>query len=463
MNRVLKTGLLGLLLLPVLAQGQEIGLIRLAPERPKHQRDAAVWGGVEEGRFRSADMALFQWSAGARVSGVRHRKHASRTGSLSFGQTTGKDMSSSMFLDPGYYPLDFLETGRGWKSRQDVRLEGGYVHDLGDAWAAGLQVSAQAMHVAKKQAVSHSSLGLDLQMEPTVTYVMDDEMGIAVAGILRMRTEWLRLPETDDASAVFLDQGMRYGSGFSAGNSPFGVLEPSFGASAILYSPEVTVGVKDVWKRGQAGDRFRYPGSTVSVFAERTLEGFGVDHVYGVSYRRMRDQLREDTPSGDQPFTSLSDRVNRALELKYGIRLHHGAVRSVGLVLEGSRWVERCAVPLPDLTKRNLGSATLSASFSRGAFDLDVDVLAGGGLWRDKGRSRDERTDTDYRRTENWLRQMDYQMVPRIGAGGALTFRVPSVQGLYLRLDGRWRRALRLTLMGGHNRETGTFTVGYKF
>ena len=58
---------------------------------------------------------------------------------------------------------------------------------------------------------------------------------------------------------------------------------------------------------------------------------------------------------------------------------------------------------------------------------------------------------------------MDYQMVPRVGAGGILTWRIAAVKGLYLQLDGRWNRALRLTKMGGYNREIGNLTVGYKF
>jgi len=34
---------------------------------------------------------------------------------------------------------------------------------------------------------------------------------------------------------------------------------------------------------------------------------------------------------------------------------------------------------------------------------------------------------------------------------------------LYLQLDGQWNRSLRLTKMGGYNREIGNLTVGYKF
>ena len=150
------------------------------------------------------------------------------------------------------------------------------------------------------------------------------------------------------------------------------------------------------------------------------------------------------------------------MELKYEVRFLHGAVRRLGLTLDGHRHVDRYLSPISDLVKRNLGMATLNTSFSFGAFDLDLNALAGG-LWRNRGRSKDEPTDMPYRRTEDWLRLMDYYMATRVGVGGALTYHFSSPKGLYVRLDGSWLHALRKTSVGGQNREIGNLTVGYDF
>ena len=110
------------------------------------------------------------------------------------------------------------------------------------------------------------------------------------------------------------------------------------------------------------------------------------------------------------------------MELKYGTRFLHGAVKRLGIALEGRRWVERSMTPFSDMTKRNMGTATLSGSFSLGAIDLDLEALVGGGLWRDRGRSLNEVTDMPYRQTEDWLRLMDYFMARRRGRNPDLPF-----------------------------------------
>lgn len=464
MKNYFKTGLFALLFFPLLAQGQEIGLIRLDPDRPDSQGEAALWGGVEQGRFRSVDMPLFQWSAGARAAGVRHGKNTSWKGSLSIEQKTGMEMASSMFLEPGYFPVDLLEFTPGTKSRETGRLEAGFLTDLGYEWAAGIKGSVQAAYSGKRTDLRHSAFGLSIRLEPTVTYVMDDNMGLASSYVFRLRTEQVHAKKTgEDTPSLFLDKGMRYGEFVDAAGA-FPVMELSHGFSELFYSEEFTAGLEWLWKRGQAGaagfGKFKFPGSTVSVFVEQSFLADNTDHRYRISYGRERDQLRAIDADGS---TALSDRLSRRFGLRYEARFLHGAVKGVGIDLDGRRWVERSALSGGDQTKRNLGSATLFSSFSFGPVDLKVEALAGGGLWRDRGRSRSEVEDTDYRQTDNWLKQMDYQMVPRIGAGGVLTWRIAAVKGLFLQLDGQWNRALRLTKMGGYNREIGNLTVGYKF
>ena len=61
------TGMALCLLIPGLLRGQEIGLLRVNPDSLVSQREAAIWGGFEEGRFKPVHGALTQWSAGAGV------------------------------------------------------------------------------------------------------------------------------------------------------------------------------------------------------------------------------------------------------------------------------------------------------------------------------------------------------------------------------------------------------------
>ena len=450
------------LLFPAFLNAQEVGLLRLKPERPEKEGAVAVWGGVEQGWFRPTYEGTLQWSAGARASGVRHGEKTSWMGAVSLEQKTGYGMLSSMLLEPGYFPVDLLEFTPGTNSREIGRLEGGFVSDLGYECAVGLKASLQAGYVGKRTDLRHSAFGMDLRVEPTVTYVMDDDMGFAAAYVFRLKTERIQM-RGDGESAAFLDRGLRYGS-YVDGTGAFPIQEMTNGFAGRFYSEEVSAGLEWLWKRGQADasiGRFRFPGSSVSVFYEQAFQAERADHVVRLSYQRDRDQLRES--QSDSGYGAVSDRLGRTAELKYEARFLHGAVRRFGIALEGHRQVDRAVSPLWDQVKRNLGTATLYTSFSFGAFELDLEALAGGGLWRDRGRSGSETTDMPNRRTEDWLRLMDYSMAPRMGAGGALTYRVSGPKGLFFRIDGHWLHALRATATGGQNRGITNLTVGYDF
>jgi hypothetical protein len=466
MRLTFNVSLLGLLL-PVLLNGQEVGLLRKDPDHRVSKIQAAVWGGAEQGWFRPSYAPVFEWSAGARAKGVRHGKNTTWMGLVSFEQKTGYNMLSSMFLEPGYFPVDLLEFTPGTKSRETGRLEAGFLTDLGYEWAAGLKASFQAAYAGKPTNLRHTTFGMDLQVEPTVTYVMDDDMGLASSYVFRLRTESLKAqPSVADGDLpLFLDMGMRYGT-FQDGAGVFPVQEMSHGFSERFYSEDVSAGLKWMWKRGQARSssfgNFRFPGSSVSVFYEQTFQADKTDHWIRLAYQRERDQLRQAS-TGGSGFTALSDRLGRVVELKYEARFLHGAVKSLGVALEGRRHVDRAAVSSWDQTKRNLGTATLSSAFAFGGFDMKLDAFAGGGLWRDRGRSRSETEDTPDRRTTDWLQIMDYQIAPRVGAGGSLAYHFSRGRGLFVQVDGLWCHALRMAASGGQDRFGGTLTIGYDF
>lgn len=449
------------LLLPILLQSQELGGLRMNPDTRESKGEAALWGGVEQGWFRPTYAPTLGWSTGARGNIVRHGANTSWEGAVSFEQKTGYNMLSSLFLEPGYFPVDLLEFTSGTKSRETGRLEAGFLTDLGYEWAAGVKGTVQAAYAGKKTTLSHTAFGLDLQVEPTLSYVMDDDMVLASTYVFRFRTESVSAQQAD--AGLFLDKGMRYGA-FLESAGTFPVQEMSHGLSELFFSEDINAGLKWTWKRGKAGSagfgNFHYPGSAVSVFYEQTFQADKADHALRIAYERQRDQLRDGVSDADG-ITSLSDRLGRRVELRYEVRFLQGAVRSLGLTLDGQRYEDRSFTPFQDLTKRNLGTATLSAAFAFGALDLRIDAFTGGGIWRDFGRYRDEREDMPYRCTTDWNWLMDYSLAPRAGAGGNLTYRFP--RHLFVELDGQWFHALRVTETGGQNRGFGTLTIGFKF
>ena len=464
MKATIKACLVGLLC-PVFANGQEIGLLRIDPDNREPLTHIAAWGGFEDGRFRPTHEAISQWNAGAEVRRVGQRPHTTWTGTLSFEQKMGKYTMSSLLLDPLHYPMDILDLSRGTKSQQDLRLVGGFLSDIDDIWAAGLKGSARAELASKRKGIPYRNVGVEAELEPVATYLIDDDIGFVATYRGRLRTESIRpsAPGEDDGN-LFLDKGMRYVDNLAPG-SAFSLLELSHGFSGTFHSPEESWGLDMLWKRGLAkgnGGEYRFPGSTLHAFFDYVLDTDKMSHLFGVSYRRDRDQLR--LVGADGGFSSLSDRVVRNGGLKYGIQFHKGTVKSVSLVLDINRRTDR-AYPSPSFSDNSVrydGTGTVLTSLSVGIFDLDLSMMAGGGSWNDSGRS-DDAAQAPERLTNDWLAQLEFLRVPQIGLGGALTAHIPSVDGLFLRLDTNWRRALKVYRLPGKNRELITLTVGYDY
>ena len=456
------------LLYPLLAHGQEIGLLRIDPDNRDPLTHVAVWGGFEDGRYRPMHEAQSQWKAGAEARRVGQRPHTTWVGAISFEQKMGKYTQSSLLLDPVHYPLDVVDLTRGTKSQQDLRLEGGFLSDINDIWAAGLKGSVRAEHAAKRKEIPYGNFGLQAELEPVLSYLIDDNVGFVASYRGCLRTENASVKAAGEgvaANSLFLDEGQRYGAFLPSGNaSAWSILEFAHGFKTLFRSPEESWGVDMLWKRGQVtgnDNRYRYPGSTVHAFFEYVQLAESTSHRFGVSYQRDRDQLRLITSEG--AFSSLSDRVDRKLDLKYGILFHEGAFKKVVLALDGNQVTER-AMPganVFDKAVRYGATATALASLSAGVFDLDVDMLAGGGKWKDRGLV--DPPETAVRLTDDWLRQMEFLMAPKIGLGGTLTARIPAVDGLYCKLHFHWDRALRATYLPGKNREAVTLTIGYDY
>ena len=435
------------------AYGQETGLLRLTAGNKEPLTQVSVWGGVEDGRLKPAYAAQTLWKAGAEGKLSRFGKKSSWTGLVSLEQTMGKHYGASLFLEPEYFPMDLWDSSIGTASRQTGRLELGYLGDLSDIWAAGFKASFKAMNESKRMESPHSAFGMEARLEPTLTFESDDDACIVSTYHVQLRTERVKADQE-----VFFDKGMRYGA-FEPVNQ-FPVQELSHGFFESYHSPIFSLGFGISWKRGRAGEQYRFPGSTLKGFFERMLEGFEVDKTYRISYQRERDQLREILPEGD--IHSFSDRAERKLALQFGFVPHEGALKNIAVEVEGCHWFAREMMYYYDSIKQFGGTAKLLSSLSFGNVDLDTDLSAGMGWWQDSGRTYESEEDPS-RMTDVWLRTMDYRMVPRMGVGGTPTWHAAYVKGLFFQVDARWLRAFKDTNLGGKNRALATLTIGYDF
>lgn len=459
------------LLCPALAHGQETGLLRIDPENRDPQTHVAVWGGYENGRFRPVHKAISEWNAGAEARRVAQRPHTTLTGTVSFEQSMGQHLVTSLLLDPYHYPMDILDFSHGTTSQQDVRLEGSFLTDLSDILSAGLKGAVKAQHVSQIKGTPFGNFGVSAELEPVLTYVIDDNVGFVASYQGKLRMENVNAKSASEEGGLdgfFLDEGMGYGAYYGLGsNGTFSIMEFAHGFHTLFSSTEESWGVDMLWTRGSANgneDQYRFPGSTLHLFFDYVLAAENLSHVFGVSYRRDRDQLRLLEAGG--AFTSLSDRLVRNAGLKYGLRFQEGAFKGVSLVLDGNQRTNR-ALPAPGVwDKATLfdGSATLLASLSAGIIDLDASMMVGGGRWKDMGlASSAEIPEGTSRVRENWLQQMEFYKASQIGLGGTVTCRIPAVDGLSVRFHTYWHRGLQVYFLTGKNRSAFMLTLAYDY
>ena len=458
------------LLCPLLAHGQETGLLRIDPDNREPLTHVAVWGGYENGRFRPYQKAISEWNAGAEALRVAQRPHTTLTGAISFEQSMGKHHITSLLLDPYHYPMDILDLGRGTVSRQDLRLEGGFLTDLNDILQAGLKGAVRGQHASQRNGVPFGTFGVSAELEPVLTYVIDDNVGFVASyrGEMRMENVDAKAAgEEGGLDGLFLNQGMGYGTYHGLGSSGvFSIMEFTHGFNTHFHSPEESWGVDMHWKRGRAAgndNQYRFPGSTLHLFFDYVFAADNLSQVSGFSYRRDRDQLRLLETGGT--FTSLSDRNVRNLALKYGLRFQEGLFRSVSLVLDGNQRTSR-ALATPDAVDKAIlydGSATLLASLTAGIIDVDASAMVGGGRWNGRGLVDTDPSLETTRITANWLQEMEIHKSPQIGLGGTVTCRIPAVDGLSVRFHTYWHRGFQVFYLSGKNRSVFQLTLAYDY
>ena len=487
-----KACILSLLLAPLALQGQDIVKLRQGPVASGGRGGARVYGGYEAGGYHPAFAPSSLWKAGASAQGTRHGSLTSFTGSFSFEQIEGKDQFTSVFLEPGYFPVDVVEFTPGDKTRQTYRMNGGFATNPFGDLVFGVKADYTAANYAKRKDIRHTTYGMDLQVEPTIGFATEEGQSGSVAYIFRKRTETIDAEQvgaaTDQSYFAFLDKGMRYGTyqvwdgdGIhldEAGVGVFPIREYTHGLAEQFDAGRFAGGLKFLWKFGTVGEKgydwFKYRGSTYSTWFERRWES---GHSLKAAFEVQADQLKEAvldkvTAGGITTPTiyacnAVSDRAWASLDLTYAVSFREGCLKRLQAVLHGGFWSEDSYLmyPYTDHTDRYNGMATLVAAFAFGPVGLNLRVNGGAGAWKEQGlQGGDESVESvPFRLEPDWLRKMEYFSTGKLGAGLTLTYHLTAVKGLYLQAEGTWLHGFGIDLLPGAERWSSTVSVGFDF
>ena len=241
---------------------------------------AELYGKNNHGDFRNYYEADKLWSAGAVAKSITHLKKYSLIGSFSFDHTSGKDMSGSMFIHPGFYPVDLLEFTPGRKDLQTYAFMGGIAADAGTNWRIGGKIDFTSANYSKRKDLRHTNYRLDLKVAPGIMY-HSDHYAIGFSYIFSKNSESVSAEEIGTAATpyyAFLDKGLMYGayeawsgSGVhlsESGINGFPIKELSHGAAVQAQWGSLYGDVEYLHSSGTAGEKeviwFKFPAHRIT-------------------------------------------------------------------------------------------------------------------------------------------------------------------------------------------------------
>lgn len=450
---------------------------------------AEAYGKYEGGGFRDTWEAEKGWSAGAATASIRHLEKISLKGSFSFDQTEGYGMCGSMFIDPGFYPVDVLEFTPGRKTLQTYAFDGGISYDLSDHWRIGAAMDFESANMAKRKDLRHSNWKLDMAVTPGIMYHRGD-LAIGASYIFRKTSESIKAEQVGTSESsyyAFLDKGLMYGvysvwngSGLhlsEAGVNSFPVKDFSNGGALQMQYKGFFAEAEYLRTNGTVGEKeyiwFRFPGNEIGALLGYRHIGDQFRHYarFGFGWKGLgldESILEKVTENG---VTTVHNHGSNRILAKETVSLSP-EYELVGkafeiLVNADVRWENGLSSQMYPyaFTQRLMNwKAGTEALIHIGRLDLGAGIAIGGGrVYETAGNvDKDSGVQTSPFRLEEWYtRQMDYLTATRSEAG--LSLRYNFRKGIYLQAEGYWIHGFGLSLATGSDRLATALRIGLSF
>ncbi len=124
-------------------------------------------------------------------------------------------MSGSIFIHPGFYPVDLLEFTPGRKDLQTYAFMGGIAADAGTQLAHRRKDRlCTSANYSKRKDLRHTNYRLDLKVAPGIMY-HSDHYAIGFSYIFSKNSESVSAEEIGTTATpyyAFLDKGLMYGA-----------------------------------------------------------------------------------------------------------------------------------------------------------------------------------------------------------------------------------------------------------
>lgn len=488
-------------------------------ERDFRASSASLYGTLEQGDFRPGYSSSSIWRMGAEAWTAGHFNGGKTflTGSFSFEEMHGKDMMTSVFINPGYYPIDVLEFTPGDKKLQTYRFSGGLGQQIAPNWRIGGLVDFTSQNYSKRKDIRHTNYGLDITIAPSVLWRAPFGL-LGLSGIFRKTAESIEAEQVGAATAdtymAFFDKGLRYGTlqawdgaGIhlaEAGVNRLPVREFSWGAALQYNTPSTAVDnfyvdAEYLRTRGSVGEKgydwYRFPGHKIAANASWNhywadlRAGTLLDLHFGWRGQRLEESALDKVTSGGVTLPTVYgwNLVSRrrqtdiaptlTISFPYAVHSRPPMLRSLTLGYVAVLMDEQASPSWPYSARWHAALHRLrgNAAFgipAAGVWERFTLHLGGRYLWandREEGLSAGADAATvvpaapPTRLTSDWDRKHEYMTASAVEINGGLVYAIAAVPGLSLRADAAWLHAFKIEYLLGKNRLTATLRLRYAF
>lgn len=445
---------------------------------------AVLGGKFEAGENRQSYEAPLCWSAGAHSSGIVHLKEFSMTGHFGFEQFTGYDMCGSMFITPGFYPVDQVEYTPGRKTKQVYDLGGGISVPLENNFSLGAMMDVKAINYTKVKDLRYSDFALNLSLKPSILWQCG-ALRIGASFILDRDTEMIDADQVAAAQTsyhAFINKGLYYGIDQIWSSDAIHLDEAGI-TGFPLQRNALGFALQAEWKgfycegsyrhsAGKIGEKdamwYKFPGDEASLtLAYKLMGGNGAEHRMVIDADFMRDRLDEavieKVSSGGVTtrkilgYNSIYNRSSMSITASWDM-LKMGAYEFMAYG-NYSREDGVSSLVYPMAAQQSLNSYDFGgkALYWLGSWRLGVNLsLSGGKLFENVSSVAGETVNhMPYRQQEYYEMWRDYNTALHFSS--EISIRYKFAKGLYLELvgDSRVRKS--------HGRYAVSFNFGCTF
>lgn len=449
---------------------------------------AEAYGQYETGGFRDTWEAEKGWNAGAVTASIRHLDRISLKGSFSFEQREGYEMCGSMFIDPGFYPVDVLEFTPGRKTLQTYTFDGGFSYDLSGKWRIGADMDFESANMAKRKDLRHTNWKLDMSIVPSIMYHYND-FAFGASYIFRKTSESIKAEQVGTAESsyyAFIDKGLMYGvysvwsgSGLhlsEPGVNGFPVKDFSNGAAIQIQYKGFFTEAEYIHTQGTVGEKeyiwFSFPGNEAGAILGYRHRGNKFRHYARIGFRWKGVGLDESilekvTENGvtivhNHGSNKILNQETISLSPEYEI-----VGKGFELLANADmRWNNALAsqmYPYTSVRRMMNWNAGIDALAHIGRIDLGAGTGIGGGSVRetDGKVTEDSGVQTAPFRLEDWYeKQMGYRTTTRSKA--SLSLRYNFRKGIYVKAEVIWIHGFG-SVPPASDRFSTSIRLGYDF